>query len=212
MDYLFAALLSTESPQLPAPWLAHLYLSLGWGLVLAAFAAAGLRRRNPWHPRGRAWLPLALLLLCLLPGSLSPAYWLGLAFRAPSGLFTLLCAWALWCHYRPQAPAVPLEGMWGIAWVLVAAGWALLLDTFAVLPVGLYAAGFAPLTLGVLVLLGLLPWLLRGATSLSVLLVGACVLHVALRLPSGNVWDALLDPWLWLLLQGAALRRALQRH
>jgi hypothetical protein len=25
-------------------------------------------------------------------------------------------------------------------------------------------------------------------------------LHVVLRLPSGNVWDALLDPWLWIVL------------
>jgi len=27
------------------------------------------------------------------------------------------------------------------------------------------------------------------------------------RLPSGNLWDALLDPWLWLALHGVLLRQ-----
>jgi hypothetical protein len=28
-----------------------------------------------------------------------------------------------------------------------------------------------------------------------------------LRLPTGNVWDAVLDPWLWVLAQYLALRQ-----
>jgi hypothetical protein len=31
------------------------------------------------------------------------------------------------------------------------------------------------------------------------------VLFVALRLPTGNVWDAVLDPWLWVWAQYQAL-------
>ncbi len=209
---LIPALLSTETPLLPAPLLARLYLSLGWGLVLAALAVGGLQRRAVPGARWRCWLPLALLLGCLLPGPASPAYWLGLAFRAPSGLLALLCAWVVLRHYRPQLPALPVEAGRRSAWVLVLLGWALLLDTLAVLPFGLYAAGFAPITLGAVLLLSLLPWLGRGAGALSALLLSVCVLHVALRLPSGNVWDAVLDPWLWLWLQLDWLRRALRRH
>jgi hypothetical protein len=37
------------------------------------------------------------------------------------------------------------------------------------------------------------------------------LLFAATRLPTGNVWDAILDPWLWLLLQLVLLRRLLRR-
>jgi hypothetical protein len=43
-----------------------------------------------------------------------------------------------------------------------------------------------------------------------VLLVGVLLVHVVLRLPTGNVWDALLDPWLWAALQLAWLPRGLR--
>lgn len=210
---LLSVLLSTQTPLLPAAGVARVYLTLGWGLVLASLAAVFLQRCGVRDQRlGRA-LPLLLLLACLLPGVASPAYWLGLAFRAPSALSTLLCALLLLRHYRPQAAVAPAFDelrRWAPLFVLL--GWALLLDTFALWPVSLYAAGFAPLTLGGVLLLGLCPWLLRGAWQLSALLATACALYVILRLPSGNVWDALLDPWLWLLLQGAWLRRMLRRR
>jgi hypothetical protein len=32
------------------------------------------------------------------------------------------------------------------------------------------------------------------------------LLFVLLRLPTGNVWDAVLDPWLWLGLHWVLLR------
>ena len=220
LHYWMQALLSTESPLLPWPWLERLYLSAGWSAVLGA-SAAWLLQRWWLSAQGRgqsskAWalgLPAVLALSCWLPGTLSPAYWLGLAFRAPSLVFTLLCALVLWRHYRMQwAAPLPLNMWrpWGLAGVLL--GWVLLLDAFALWPVSLYAVGFAPLALGVMVALGLLPWLLRGAWPPSALLVLACVLFVALRLPSGNLWDALMDPLLWLLLQVSSLRRLVRRH
>ncbi len=215
MDFhsLFLALISTQTPLLPLPWAERLYLALAWGLVLAWGASWLLEeRRLVSGAKLKLWLPLLLVLWCLWPGPASPAYWLGLAFRAPSLLLMLLCAWVLLARYKPtwMIPA-PLEALRHRAWVLVLLGWALLLDTLALWPVSLYSLGFAPLTLGVLVLLGLLPWLRRDAGRLSVLLMAALVLHVLLRLPSGNVWDALLDPWLWILLQADWLRRKLRR-
>lgn len=205
---LLHALLSTQTPLLPLPGVARVYLSLGWGLALAGVAIWLLQRRGTVDARLSLGLPLALLLWCLLPGTVSPAYWLGLAFRAPSLLLALLCAAALVRHYRPQVAwpgALDALRPWALVPVLL--GWALLLDTFAVWPLSLYALGFAPLTLGVLVLLGLLPWLLRGTWALSALVTAALVLFVFFRLPSGNVWDALLDPWLWVLLQADWLRQ-----
>lgn len=209
---LFPALLSTQAPLLPLPGVERLHLALGWGLVLAWLVSWLLQRRGGAGSRLQSWLPLGLLLWCLWPGPASPAYWLGLAFRAPSLLLTLLCAWALLRHYRPQWgwPA-PFEVLRRWAWPLVLLGWVLLLDTLALWPVSLYSWGFAPLTLGLLVLAGLLPWLLRGAWDLSALCVVALALYVLLRLPSGNVWDALLDPWLWLVLQIDGLRRLRRR-
>jgi hypothetical protein len=209
---LLADLLSTQSPLLPSPLVSRVWLALGWGLVLAAMATRLVGRAGTPRSGWRFWLVPALLLWCLLPGPASPAYWLGLAFRAPGALFALLCAWTTLRHLRPAAvPPPPVDALrcWALAPVLL--GWALLLDTFAVWPVSLYAAGFAPLTSGVLALLCMLPWLSRGDAGLSSLLGLALALHVLLRLPTGNVWDALLDPWLWLLLQADWLRQRL-RH
>lgn len=209
---LFSALLSTQNPVLPQPLVFRLYLGLAWGAVLAALALVLLAHRGVTRWGVHRWLPPLLLLWCLLPGALSPAYWLGLALRAPSGLLLMLCAWSLLRHVRPQTPGIgPVQAMrpWAVAFALL--GWVLLLDTLAFWPVSLYAWGYAPLTLGGLVLLGLLPSLLRGHHTLSALWIGAVLLHGVLRLPTGNVWDAVLDPALWLWLQVDGLRRLTRR-
>ncbi len=207
----FATLLSTQSPLLPAPWAFRLYLDLAWGLVLAALLLALWVRRQP-DSRLPLWLPPVLLLWCLLPGTLSPAYWLGLALRAPSGLLVLFCAWSLWRHYRPQTAGLePMQALRAWAWPLVALGWVLLLDTFALLPVSVYGWGFAPLLLGVLALGGLLPALLRGQRAMPALWIAVLLLHILLRLPTGNAWDAVLDPVLWVWLQVDVLRRLRRR-
>lgn len=210
---LINALLSTQSPLLPALAAKRLYFGLSWGLVLASLALAALRWRQRADGRLGRWLPPAVLLWCLLPGPLSPDFWLGLAFRTPSLLLALLCGWLLLHHYRPRwlAPA-PLEAIhtWTPAVALL--GWVLLLDAFAVWPVSLYEWGFAPLALGVMALLAFLPWILREASTLSLLLLMALVLHLVLRLPTGNVLDVLLDPLLWLYLQLQWSWRRLRRR
>ncbi len=211
---LITALFSTQGLVLPPTWLFRLYLGLGWGLVLAALALAWLRQRGRDSLPLQRWLPLVLLLWCLLPGPWSPAYWLGLALRAPSALLVLLCGWSLWQQWRPQTGR---GGTWDMlrpaTAALVLLGWILLLDTLALAgPVSLYAWGYAPLTLGLLALLGLLPALLWGQFAFSGLWLGALLLHLVLRLPTGNVWDAVLDPGLWLCLQWAWLRRWRQRR
>jgi len=44
------------------------------------------------------------------------------------------------------------------------------------------------------------------------LMLGVLALFVLTRLPTGNVWDALLDPWLWGGLQAGWLIGAVRRR
>jgi hypothetical protein len=99
-----------------------------------------------------------------------------------------------------------------LAFVIMGAalGWVLLLDTFAVLPVQLYAWGFSPAAVALVVLATALPWAisLRGPLDpLAWTAPLAVALFVLLRLPTGNVWDAVLDPWLWVVLQVILVQR-----
>lgn len=211
----------TGAAALPTLWLQQLWLPLGWGLVLAALVrwwggrvvAGRLQRTLPWM------LAVAVLLWAWWPGSLSVSYWLGLAFQAPSGLTVLLACIALWRAWRgTAAPAVAVpdavDRIGGIVvatcgWVLALLGWVLLLDTFAWWPLSLYAWGFGPQALGWVTLASLLPlvvggWRLPPAVYALPLVL---LLFVALRLPTGNVWDAVLDPWLWVGAQCRVLHQ-----
>src|SRR6218665_3382644 len=110
MDFtlLVSSLFSTQNPLLPTPLTFRLYLDLAWGLVLAVILLAALSRRGLGQGRASRWLPPVLLLWCLLPGVMSPAYWLGLALRAPSGLLVLFCAFSFFRHYTPHtSPPAP---------------------------------------------------------------------------------------------------------
>jgi hypothetical protein len=201
---------------LPAFALQQGWLPLGWGLVLAALlrwlaervvaraavpAPDRVKRGLPW------WLAVAVLLWCLLPGPLSVSYWLGLAFQAPSVLAVVLAVNALWRAWRRPVANLSPGAAWGW-WLLALLGWVLLLDTFAWWPVSLYAWGFGPQALGLLLLASLLPGVVLGWRRHRAVwaMPTALLLFVVLRLPTGNVWDAVLDPWLWLVAQCLALR------
>nr|WP_315473765.1 hypothetical protein [uncultured Rhodoferax sp.] len=202
-----------SAPALPSLWLMQVWLPLGWAVVLAALVLVVVHRFT--RHRGMVWgLPLLVALWTLLPGELSPAYWLGLAFQAPSVQLVLVCAWWSGSTLR-GAPVVARPGKPWVVLVLAAlvVGWLLLLDTLAQLPVALYALGFDAPALAVVALVTLLPLLQAGAARrVSTWLAPLAVLvFVLLRLPTGNVWDAVLDPWLWLGLHGYLLRVVLKR-
>lgn len=217
MDWtaLIEPLLSTQIPWLPDPMVMHWGRRLSWGLVLVSLAIWGGRR---W-PRSVQWgLSGVLLGWSLWPGPVSPAHWLGLAFQAPSLMTTVICLVWTGAKLKPgtaceldqeQVRALYLAGGGGIV-----LGWLLLLDTFAVLPVSLYAAGFSPAIVALLALMASLPWVVFGprhpARLVSVLLGVVVLLYVLLRLPTGNVWDALLDPWLWVALHMGWLVRGVR--
>lgn len=197
-----------SAPALPPLGLMQVWLPLGWAVVLAALVLVVISRLT--RHRGVVWgLPLLVALWTLLPGDWSPAYWLGLAFQAPSVLMVLLCAWwggrVLRGVPGVARPAKPMAVLLLAALVL---GWLLLLDTLAQLPVALYALGFDAPAVAVVALLTVLPLLQAGAAQrVSTWMAPlAVLLFVLLRLPTGNVWDAVLDPWLWLALHVYGLR------
>lgn len=215
-----APLLATDSPVLPDAGLVRLNLYLGWSVVLAWL---GVRVAAYWTPRPSVRVGVALLLAlwAWLPGPFAPTYWLGLAFQAPSLVTVLLCAGLLYRRctepfaHSAGAQSLP-RGTLVPAVLGVVAGWALLLDAFALLPVQLYAWGFSPLASALVWLVALLPWVVvRNVHALGFRAwVGplAVLLFVAVRLPSGNVWGAVLDPWLWLALHGYLVRAAWRRR
>lgn len=215
----FEPWLTQATPLLPSLALVRVARHLSWAVVLL-FALLWFTRgwlpRWPWLRRGLAF---ALLGLVLLPDPWSLAFWLGLAFQMPSLSSVLLCGAGLWACWRPTVPGVATLSSRRLApatWRHAALaggvlGWLLLLDTFALLPVpvSLYGLGFSPAALALLAPLSFLPWVLgvggasgRPVRQLSALLAGVLLGHVLLRLPNGNLWNALLDPWLWLWLQG----------
>lgn len=213
--------MQVQSAWLPEAALAQAWLRLGWALVLGALLAtgvAGVGARKGWSALRQRQLARALALLallaCMVPGTVSPTYWLGLAFQAPSlsagllGALVLLCCCATGAAAQRGAEWLAQLRGWAVAAVLL--GWLLLLDSFAWWPVALYPLGFG--VGGWLALLAVLgaPWAWHGGPGrqhAGSVLGGLVLLAFALlRLPSGNVWDAVLDPWLWLLAQVVVIR------
>jgi hypothetical protein len=92
----------------------------------------------------------------------------------------------------------------------------LLLDMLAWWPVSVYAFGFSPVALMLVSGLTLLLWLVSGASRAgqhaSLALAAVLTVFALTRLPSGNLWDALLDPWLWLVIQVTGLVALLRRQ
>jgi hypothetical protein len=137
----------------------------------------------------------------------SSTHWLALAFQSPSVVTVILClfvglerAGLPVSTRQPEAPALRVDSVFAVAGVLV--GWLLLLDTLALLPVFVFGWGWTPLALAIVVLAGLLPWVAQGGTGSHkgwVLVFAACVFSLT-GLPGSNLWDAILDPWLWLYL------------
>ncbi|MGB9989528.1 hypothetical protein [Pseudoduganella rhizocola] len=181
---------------LPDLALQIIYGRLAWAAVLAALLVSllplGLRR----SPRLVWGLLAGLCALTLLPGSLSPAYWLALAFHWPSGLLLACCLLRLVQAGQPQKVMQPR-----LAAVIAAAGLLLYVDTMGLTSLGLYYVGFGPLgaPLAALMLAALCVLaIVRGQPRAQAgAVLAAVVLFSALRLPSGNLWDALLDPLLW---------------
>ncbi len=221
---LYQDFFSTATPALPSAILLRLAFNVFWAMVLGG---VGAWLSRSWARPYRLGLVGGLLVWTLLPGPVSPAYWLGLAFQVPSFAMVLICLYWMLDLFMPahdRARAWTLEPaqiqvLKGLGLAGVVLGWLLLLDTLALLPFTFYAWGFSSAALAGLALLGSLPWVLRGtapaARLLSFLVLLVLTLYALTRLPDGNFWDALIDPLLWLVLQlawlGSVWRRLMAR-
>jgi hypothetical protein len=170
---------------------------LAWGAVAAALLLSVLPLRGM---KRRAVIALLAFFAMWLPGPASPAWWLGLAFQQPSALFAALCGVSVWKRFvaRPDQQTLPPA----LAAALVAGGLLLYADAVGALALGLYPAGFdapqAPVA-GVVLSVLALAVVVRGrhhSAGWAVLL--ALTFHAVTHLPTGNLFDALLDPLLWL--------------
>ena len=212
-----AHLAAMDSPALPAPWVVHLWLSLGWSVVLAcAVAVIGLA----WPVRWRMAAAGLVALGCWFAGPYAPTHWLGMAFQSPSITSVLLCAVFLHgAFYRSTQSGHPSDAgdsRWHLRLAVfgVGLGWVLLLDTLAVLPMAVYAWGFSPAAAVAAFAVLMVPWVChrgeRGMDAKLWVAPLAVLCFATVRLPTGNVWDALLDPWLWGALHVYAVRGLLQ--
>ena len=204
-------------------------MHLGWALALGAGSAFLLRNFNITT---RRTLALIIVLLCLLPSEWSPSWWLGLAFQTPSLTLQGLCGLYLYQQLFLQAGAeVPLPDSstptarttWplGLLLVVIITGWVFALDTFAFFDISLYAIGFTPYAVLAALFFACLLQLIsarsghgqptRHYRELAAIVLIAIVVHLLLRLPTGNMWDALLDPWLWLMAHGLAIYLVLKK-
>ena len=213
MDFqtVWAAFIATSSPALPPVAWVRVALPLFWAVVLmfaVLFVTKSLAK-----PRGR-WIAPVVAAWALVPGPWSPTYWLGLAFQLPSLMTVGLCAAALIASLftrrsaglpRPHSGTnVALQSL-GIL-----LGWLLLLDTFLVLPFSLYRWGYSPAMLALLSILAVMIWAFGSAqwrANGAVWVLMVLAVFVVTRLPSGNVFDAVIDPWLWFALHVAAFKR-----
>lgn len=214
--------LANMSPVLPPPALLRIAYPLVWGIV-AAWAVAVCTKKF-----GRS-VQLVLVALTLVaawwPGSWSLPYGLGMAFQLPSWTSLLLCLLGLYRNLWPGELSGPMPAAmatdpdaaaWrpaGSDWFVYAGlllGLVLLLDTFIFLPIALYRWGFSLFALVWVVLVVVGVWAMSNpgskARDRSGLLLLVLTLYIVTRLPTGNVFDALIDPWLWLLVFGNRLR------
>lgn len=176
-----------------------IYGRIAWAVVLAALLTVVWPRSWQLSRRTIVLLFIGAVSLNVLPNEASLAYWLGLAFQWPSALLVGLCLVRL--HLIWQGTSGQTVMPVGFAAVIAVTGTVLYLDAIGWIAQGFYYWGFGPLGAPVLALfLAALCSVaaVRGHARPQALgLLLASVIFALPRLPTGNLWDALLDPILW---------------
>ena len=193
------------NPLLPHLGMQQFFHALIWLAVLSWSGVICL----PSYDRRWRWLicSTAALLVLWVWQAVLPV--LGMVFQTPSLMTLCACLVAAWGDIR--GPSVKLFshtdtriGPW--SWLgLVMIGWCLCLDAFGLLPWDVYSLGFdARLQwwgwglAGLWMVAAYLTRLPDGHAKAATCWLVATGLYVATHAPSGNAWDAWLDPGLWL--------------
>lgn len=190
------------------------YGRLAWAIVVASMLVALWPAQKKLPRAALASVLAAAAVVMALPGEASPAWWLGLGLQYPSGMLVGLCLLGLRARWQGvEAGAfIPLS----VAVTVAIAGTALYLDAIGWLSQGYYYAGFGPIGAPVVALVAIVGCalaLLRGRGGRQNLaLLGALLLFTLLRLPTGNLWDAVLDPLLWACALATLARHAVRRN
>lgn len=212
MEWLLYA--QNSRAQLPPLLWQQWWLPTAWGVV-AAWMGVYLAGRWTIQLRAKITLGAMLAIWVWLPGVWGGSYWLGLAFQSPSVGTVFVCGLGLSrTLHRPGLSDYSCSA-WNrsqvfISFCGVALGWALLLDTLGIWPGFIYDWGFGPIAPAIAIVIATLPWIAarRVVPSHDVILgVTAIGFFLFLRLPTGNLFDALIDPWLWCYLQFALIRQ-----
>ena len=202
-----AWLLSLWNPMalLPTVPMQSLFHALVWLAISAWCLSSALPladRRMRWW-----WGSLAGALLLAWPPVLQN---LGLVFQTPSLMTLCVCVTAAWLDVRGRSTrlfANPSHGQMG-RWIwlgCIGLGWVLCLDNFGLLPWDIYSVGFRPEWVW-------LGWMVSGLWMVASYLLAldtthrtaatcwmmATALFAFTHAPTGNVWDAWMDPLLWL--------------
>ena len=167
------------------------------------------------QPRGPAW-PIGLMAACAAILAVWPhGGWSGYAALALQSPSLLTLTWAIVCLFQATGwtkPAHDHVRAPALAWILLCAlGWLLTIDTLNLWPrrwdISFYAWGFTAGSLWLSASLVMaLAWLRHGAWVWSSMAVLAG--YVCLRWPSGNLWDAWLDPAVWIVAHTQVARHA----
>lgn len=186
------------------------YGRLGWTVVLAAVVLAVMALRQPPSRRAVVGVLGLSAVLMNLPAPWSPVHWIGLAFQRPSALGIALCVLSIEARWfrRTGRPTMPLA----LAAALAFAGGLLYLDASGWIARGLYPSGFGPVgapVAGLVIGVAAAAALVMGrGTAHAVVLLAAVLAFALWRLPTGNLWDALIDPFVWVWAMVVLLRRA----
>lgn len=185
--------------ELPSLEWQFFYGRLAWATVLATLVAALLPAAWRRSRRAVAGVLLGAGALMALPGQASPAYWLVLAFQWPSTVLLGCCLLKLSMASRGSPAVVALPAR--LAAAIAITGLVLYLDAFGLLSLGLYYWGFSPYAAPFLALVAAALCACAAvagrARPHALVALGALALYSIVRLPTGNLWDALLDPLLW---------------
>jgi hypothetical protein len=183
---------------LPPLALQIVFAHLAWGCVTAAVAVMLLSRMRTLE----TWQVVAVTALAFIAngplGVYSLSYWLGLCFQSPSSLLVFCSVLVVWRCTRGMVhiPLLPTP----LAAAIAVTGALLYVDTAGWLPFSLYANGFGGVAaIAALSCSALAFWavLQRMRRDLAMAVLLSFTLFAVWRLPTGNAWDAVLDPLLW---------------